>query len=96
MNTWLVCFDIEDDKTRRKIARLLEKKGIRVQKSVFECRFKTPDRKRRLLRQMRRILAHSPEKNPNIRFYKLNRDTLAESHDVEERPLPQPGGVIIL
>ncbi len=96
MNIWLICFDIEDDRTRRRVARLLEKKGVRVQKSVFECRFRTPERKDRLVRQLQRLLENSPEANPNIRFYRLDRDALAASHDINERPLPQPGGVIIL
>ena len=96
MHTWLICFDIEDDKTRRRIAKLLEKWGIRVQKSVFECRFKTPDRKTRLVRKLQQIIDTSPEENPNIRFYRLSKDTLAESHDIFERPLPNPGGDILL
>ncbi len=34
--TWLLCYDIEDDKLRQKIAKLLEKTGWeRLQKSVF-------------------------------------------------------------
>lgn len=33
---WILCYDIEDDKTRRQLAGRLEKKGWeRLQKSVF-------------------------------------------------------------
>ena len=34
--TWICCYDIEDDKLRQKLARLLEKAGWeRLQKSIF-------------------------------------------------------------
>ena len=34
--TWILCYDIEDDKLRQKLARYLEKSGWeRLQKSVF-------------------------------------------------------------
>lgn len=31
----LIAYDIEDDRTRQRIARLLEQYGVRIQKSVF-------------------------------------------------------------
>ncbi|MCS7232952.1 MAG: CRISPR-associated endonuclease Cas2 [Synergistetes bacterium] len=34
---WVISYDISDDTKRENIARLLEKYGKRVQKSVFEC-----------------------------------------------------------
>ena len=33
--TCIVAYDIEDDKTRGRLSRFLEKKGTRLQKSVF-------------------------------------------------------------
>lgn len=33
----VICFDITDDKKRRRVVKILEGAGIRVQKSVFEC-----------------------------------------------------------
>jgi len=42
--TWLLCYDIEDDKLRLKIARMLEKDGLeRLQKSVFAAGKNTPE-----------------------------------------------------
>ena len=35
--SWLVLYDISDPKRLRKVAKLLETEGIRVQKSFFEC-----------------------------------------------------------
>lgn len=37
MNFWLVCYDVRDDKRRRKLVKLLEQRCQRVQYSVFEC-----------------------------------------------------------
>ena len=34
---FVICFDISNDKNRRKVVKLLENIGKRVQKSVFEC-----------------------------------------------------------
>ncbi len=34
---YLICFDITNDKIRRKVVKALLAKGIRVQKSVFEA-----------------------------------------------------------
>lgn len=37
MDFWLVCYDVRDDKRRRKLAKLLEQRCQRVQYSVVEC-----------------------------------------------------------
>ncbi|AEI15255.1 CRISPR-associated protein Cas2 [Flexistipes sinusarabici DSM 4947] len=34
---YVICYDISDDRKRNKIDQLLKNKGMRVQKSVFEC-----------------------------------------------------------
>ena len=34
---YVISYDVVSNKRRRKIAKLLEKHGIRVQKSVFDC-----------------------------------------------------------
>ncbi|MCC8198152.1 MAG: CRISPR-associated endonuclease Cas2 [Tannerellaceae bacterium] len=38
-NFCVVAYDIQDDKKRNKIAKILEKYGVRVNYSVFECLF---------------------------------------------------------
>ena len=37
---WIVAYDTPSDRRRRKLARLLEGYGTRVQWSVFECRLR--------------------------------------------------------
>lgn len=34
---WIVCYDVRDDRRLRRVARVMEGYGRRVQKSVFEC-----------------------------------------------------------
>ncbi|MFM7325302.1 MAG: CRISPR-associated endonuclease Cas2, partial [Nodosilinea sp.] len=34
---WVVCYDVRDDKRRRKLVKLMEQRCQRVQYSVFEC-----------------------------------------------------------
>jgi len=35
--SYLIIYDVEDNKVRRKVVKELESYGIRVQKSAFEC-----------------------------------------------------------
>jgi CRISPR-associated protein Cas2 len=42
MKTYIICYDIPDDKRRNKVATLLEGYGERRQYSVFECHLKDP------------------------------------------------------
>lgn len=35
---YLICYDIVDDRRRTKLSKLLKTYGLRVQKSVFECK----------------------------------------------------------
>ncbi len=34
---WVICYDVRDNKRRRKLAKRLEQRCQRVQYSVFEC-----------------------------------------------------------
>ena len=96
MKHYLICFDIQDDKVRARLSRLLEKVGQRVQGSVFECSFKTPDRKTALELQIKQILKKSPLEERNVRFYNLNKDTIKMSHDIQGNPVAQLPAVVIL
>lgn len=96
MKHYLICFDIQDDKVRARLSRLLEKVGQRVQGSVFECSFKTPDRKAALELKIKQILKKSPLEERNVRFYNLNKDTIKMSHDIHGNPIAQLPAFVIL
>ncbi len=44
--TYVVIYDISNDRERAKVADLLEGYGLRVQESAFECRLRGPQRGR--------------------------------------------------
>lgn len=96
MKHYLVCFDMQDDKIRPKISRLLEKYGQRVQGSVFEISFKSPDRKLKLEKQIKKLLKKSKYEENNIRFYNLNKDTIKYSHDINGNQIAQLPAFIVL
>lgn len=49
-----VVYDVSDDRERRRVDRLLQGFGFRVQRSVFECRL-TPGAHRRLRHQLEQL-----------------------------------------
>ncbi len=54
MSHWLVIYDIRDEKRLRRVAKIAENYGLRVQRSVFEleCDRKTIDRLRTELQKI--------------------------------------------
>lgn len=52
---WVIAYDSPSNKRRRKLAKLLEGYGVRLQWSVFECRLR-PDQLRRLRQGLERIV----------------------------------------
>jgi CRISPR-associated protein Cas2 len=46
---YLACYDVTDDAERERVCGVLEGYGLRVQKSVFECRLTRSARERLLL-----------------------------------------------
>lgn len=55
-NWYLVCYDIRDDLRLRRVAKLLEGYGERLQYSVFRCRL-TPREEERLRWELTRVAA---------------------------------------
>ncbi len=68
---YVIAYDIPNDKRRRKIAKLLEGYGQRVQFSVFEARL-TPKQLQQLGDRLRRRLKLNED---HIRIYPLSRHT---------------------
>lgn len=93
---YIVCFDVQDDKTRVKLSRLLEKYGARVQGSVFEIVFKNNDRKKALEYKIQNLIVQSEYEEVNIRFYNLNKDTIKHCHDIQGNQIAQPPAVVVL
>jgi CRISPR-associated endonuclease Cas2 len=93
---WLVCFDIQDDRSRARISRYLEKVGVRVQGSVFEVILRKESHRTRLIKSLQAILARCEEPGADIRFYKMNEQTIAQSHTLEGKAVMQFPKSIVL
>lgn len=63
----LVCYDIRDPKRLRKVAKLLEGFGERVQDSVFECHLDA----RRLGQLKHRMARRIDPQADRVRYYQL-------------------------
>ena len=94
MKRWLICYDIEDDRERRRIHNCLRHYGKRVQKSVFEVCF--PERKQAMQEEMIRQLREIATDEANIRFYNLTRKGLEKSWTLNDDPIMERPGAIIL
>lgn len=55
----MIAFDIPDNRRRYRVVRALRDYGERVQKSVFECRLRPPERRALLARLDRLINAEA-------------------------------------
>ncbi|MDD3588039.1 MAG: CRISPR-associated endonuclease Cas2 [Thermoguttaceae bacterium] len=64
---WIVCYDIASPKRLRRIALVMNLFGLRVQRSVFECRL-TDGQFRCMLVQIHKILKKDED---DIRFYHI-------------------------
>ena len=74
-----VCYDLSDDRERRRVDKLLTGFGFRVQKSVFECRL-TPSAQRALLQSLERLMLSTG----HVRLYRVYAG--AASTKIGKRP----------
>lgn len=73
---YVISYDIDKDKIRNKIAKLLEDYGKRVQYSVFECDIKESQYEE-LYSRLAQIM--SGEVEGNIRFYVLCKSCVSKT-----------------
>ena len=93
MNSYLVCYDIEDNRERTRVARLLERHGQRVQYSVFELHLARAAQLRELVRDLRGILGDDSDA---VRFYRLTADGLKDSRSLDGAPIARRPLVLIV
>ena len=82
MSVWrrvLIIYDIEDNKTRYRVFRILESYGRRVQRSAFEC-YVDDARLTRLTKRLRKIISD----DDNVRLYYTDRSCLDVGRGNEE------------
>lgn len=78
---YVVAYDVEDGRTRERVAKVMERFGKRVQKSVFECVLEARDLEL-MSRALRRELGE-PE-GASVRIYRLCADCLDRSFGLGE------------
>jgi len=74
---YVICYDIEDDKVRKKISDLLEGYGVRVNFSVFEA-----DLNKKELELLRNQIKKFISKKDSVRFYHLCKNCINKSFDL--------------
>ncbi|MEB3830782.1 CRISPR-associated endonuclease Cas2 [Phormidium sp. CCY1219] len=65
---YLICYDIVDDNRRNRVAKLLERYGMRVQKSVFEVVLDETQYEQ----LQKRLLKLLNKRQDQLRFYPLS------------------------
>lgn len=78
------CYDVANDRRRRRVSAVLEEWGVRVQKSVFEARLTEP--------QARALLARAGKElgpRDSLRMYALSAHGLARSAALGGAPVPE-------
>ena len=88
---FVFCYDIADDKLRRRMAAALEDKGTRVQGSVFEL-WLMPTQADRLGRSLARLL----ERGDSLRVYGITRGNLRMAQAHGRGGPPDPGAFYLL
>ncbi len=83
MKVYLACFDIENDKKRRRLSKLLLSYGERVQYSVFEITVKSDASMKKLLKRCKRHV----EEGDSLRFYALPSIAREASFDIDGEPI---------
>lgn len=76
MDTWLLCYDITDDRRRDRVASWLLRFGERVQKSVFEITVKDERHYNRMWRGIRERI--KPDAGDHVRAYPFTQITLKQ------------------
>ncbi|HFQ5284846.1 TPA: CRISPR-associated endonuclease Cas2 [Vibrio vulnificus] len=83
MKVYLACFDVDDDKKRRRLSKLLLSYGERVQFSVFEITLKNEASLKKLLQRCK----HHVEEGDSLRFYALPLNAREGSFDIDGEPI---------
>jgi CRISPR-associated endonuclease Cas2 len=93
MRTWVLVYDISDNRLRQRVAKRVARDGVRVQESVFEVVARTDAGFQRLLRDLRALLDGSDD--AQVRWYGMNLDGYARSGAIGSAPPTPPPAVIL-
>ena len=83
--TYIFSYDITDTHRRNQISKVLEKFGLRVQKSIFQCDV-TPEKAHNIKSALQEIII---EKEDSLILYPVCDDCLKKACMIGERTLLQ-------
>ena len=89
---YVVAYDIRSDRHRVRLSKLLEKYGVRVNYSVFECMF-TPGQLKLVKKRVGSML--NP-KYDSVIFYPCCLDCYAKIEYVPSRTAVKPGPMVLV
>lgn len=92
MRYYLICYDIEDDRRRNRLAACLKRWGRRVQYSVFEVACKSRRDYDRLCGELGRIR----EEGDSVRIYCFDQNTRKQSGELDGTPMRHCPAVVVL
>lgn len=83
---WVIAYDTPSNRRRRKLAKLLEGHGVRVQWSVFECALRG-DQLQRLRQRLERLIVAEQD---SVRFWPVPQRSCAQAIQLGRRvPTPE-------
>ena len=83
---YLITYDISNDKRRTKLATLLDKYGIRVNYSVYECELNQTKFDKLLYEiELQKLI---DKKYDSLRFYYIHKNALSRSFEFANRANP--------
>lgn len=92
MHYYLICYDIEDDRRRNRMAACLKRWGRRVQYSVFEVACKGARDYKALCGELECIR----KEGDSVRIYAFNRNTRRNSGELGGPPMRHCPAVVVL
>ncbi len=93
MKTWVLVYDIADDRLRQRVAKRVLRDGVRVQESVFEVVVRTDAGFQRMQNDLRTLMAGSSD--AQIRWYGMNLDGYARAGAIGTAPPALPPAVLV-
>lgn len=96
MLAFVACFDISDDRLRRKVGQRLGHFGVRVQRSVFEIAVNSHDELTALKLEIAAWISDDENDEDNLRFYPLCKACRKKACDHQgERVASFPAAVVM-
>jgi CRISPR-associated protein Cas2 len=92
MTSYIICYDIEDNRRRNKVSKLLESYGSRLQYSVFEVTF-LEDRE---LQKLQYLMGEIVTDEDKVFFFLMTEHARRRSFSINRQPISKQSGTYII